>query len=128
MAKKWRQVGGDVNPKDHGAVLANVDDDKGGVTIVRIEPNEDEDEGKGWHVLESHFYATDLNWDGGQANPREMSLTMGFTRDEWEKTDLANRGAIALQYHGSNWAEAETFSKKWSEALPAKTNQIQWWR
>jgi len=122
MAKNWKQVGGDVNPKDHGAILARVDDS--GVEVVRIEPNE---EGPGWFVTTAHFYKEDLEW-GGQANPKGMSSSMDFDEEEWKQTPLDGRGAIALQYHGSGWSGDEKSVTKWSEALPARSNQIQWWK
>jgi len=122
MAKHWKQVGGDVNPKDHGCILARVD--SSGVEVVRIEPNE---EGPGWFVATNYFYTADLEW-GGQTHPEKMASTMDFDRKQWEETDLANRGAIAAEYHGSGWGGDDRQVTKWSQALPAKTNQIQWWR
>jgi hypothetical protein len=122
MSKKWEQVGGDVNPKDHGAVLAKLDDSS--VDVVRIEPNE---EGPGWHVDSATFHASDLEW-GGQAHPESMADTMGFDRGEWEETKLATQGAIAMQYHGSGWSGDYKLVTKWSQALPAKSNQIKWWK
>mgnify|MGYP001609603175 CR=1 FL=1 len=122
MAKAWKQVGGDVNPKDYGAVLARVDGDS--VEVVRIEPNE---EGPGWHVTTCNFHTSDLEW-GGQAHPEQMSGTMDFTKEEWDQTPIDGRGAIALQYHGSGWCGDDRLVTKWSQALPARPNQIKWWR
>ena len=122
MSKKWEQVGGDVNPKNHGAIIAKVDDSS--VDVVRIEPNE---EGPGWHVDTSTFYFTDLEW-GGQAHPEQMAGSMGFTREEWEETKPVQRAAIAMQFHGSGWSGDSRLVKKWSDALPAKSNQIKWWK
>ena len=120
--KNWKQVGGDVNPKDYGAILARVDES--GVEVVRIEPNE---EGPGWFVTTGYFFKDDLKW-GGQIDPEGMSGSMDFDEQEWEQTPLEGRGAIALQYHGSGWGGDEKQVTKWSEALPARPNQIQWGR
>lgn len=125
MAKSWKQVGGDVNPKDHGAILARVDPN--GVEVVRIENVSDDDEKAGWFVVTNYFHTSDLEW-GGQAKPENMAGSMGFDRQEWEETSLENRGAIATEYHGSGWGGDESKVTKWSQALPAKSNQIQWWR
>lgn len=120
--KRWEQVGGDVNPKNHGAVLAVLDGDS--VDVVRIDPNE---EGPGWHVDSATFYKSDLEW-GGQAHPEQMAGPMGFTREEWDETNLVNRAAIAMGYHGAGWSGNSEIKTKWSEALPVKSNQIKWWR
>lgn len=125
MAKSWKQVGGDVNPKDYGAILARVD--SSGVEVVRIENVDENDEKAGWYVTTAYFHKSDLEW-GGQTNPEKMSSSMDFDRVEWEQTPLEGRGAIALQYHGSGWSGDERKVTKWSHALPAKSNQIQWWR
>lgn len=59
---RWEQVGGDVNPKEYGAVLVRVEGSS--VTVVQIDPGEEE--GEGFYVTEGHFDESDLKW-GGQA-------------------------------------------------------------
>jgi len=125
MAKSWKQVGGDVNPKEYGALLARVD--SSGVEIVRIEPVEGDDERSGWYVTNAYFHKSDLEW-GGQAKPENMASSMDFDRKEWEETTLEGRGAIAMEYHGGHWSGEEHKTTKWSDALPARSNQIQWWK
>lgn len=125
MAKNWKQVGGDVNPKDYGAILARVD--SSGVEVVRIDPVDEDDEKSGWFVTTAYFYKTDLEW-GGQTKPENMASSMSFDRQEWEQTPLEGRGAIAMEYHGTGWSGENHKTTKWSQALPTKSNQIQWWK
>lgn len=125
MAKHWKQVGGDVNPKTHGAVLARVDDS--GVEVVRIEPDDEDAENKSYYVTSGYFHKSDLEW-GGQAKPEEMAGAMDFDEKEWAETDLANKGAIAIQYHGAGWSGQDEHVVGWARALPAKSNQIDWWK
>jgi hypothetical protein len=125
MAKAWKQVGGDVNPKMYGAVLARVDES--GVEVVRIETDDEDESHQAYYVTSGHFYKSDLEW-GGQAHPEKMAGSMGFDQKEWDDTDLAGRGAIALQYHGSGWSGQDEHVMGWAKALPAKSNQIEWWK
>ena len=126
MPKPWKQVGGDVNPKTYGAVLARVDDS--GVEVVRIEPDDEDKEHKSYYVTSGYFHKSDLEWEKGQAHPEEMAGSMDFDEKEWNETDLANKGAIALQYHGSGWSGQDEHVVGWANALPAKSNQIEWFR
>lgn len=122
MAKRWEQVGGDVNPKDYGAVIAVLDGDT--VDVQRIDPNE---EGPGWHVDSATFYLSDLEWDGSAKAP-DIARTMGISKEEWEGMGPLARAAAAMQYHGSGWSGSSEIVTKWSHALPVKSNQIKWWK
>lgn len=120
--RTWTQVGGDVNPKEHGVILAREDDS--GVEVVRIEPNE---EGRGWYRTTNHFFNSDLAWDG-QAKAPSIARSIGIDRKEWDAMSNAQRAEAAMSYHGSGWSGDESLEAKWSDALPAKTNQIKWWK
>jgi hypothetical protein len=117
---RWTQVGGDMNPKDHGAVLAL--NEGTSVTIIDIEPNE---EGPGWHVTEAAFHDSDLN----RPNPNAVRLASfaGMSLEEWADLPLEQKGETAIRYFGSSWSGDTKLVKKWSDALPTKTsNQIKW--
>ena len=124
---KWEQVGGDVNPKEHGAVLARVEGTS--VTVVDIEPIDDNVGGiKGYYVIEGDFDEDDLAW-GGSAKAESIASYIGCSKAEWKELNLAERAAAALSYHGSGWSQGQADRVlKWSEALPAASNSIKWWR
>ena len=121
---RWEQVGGDVNPKEYGAVLARVEGSS--VTVVQIDPGEEE--GEGFYVTEGHFDESDLKW-GGQAKAERVAASCGVSKLEWEeKLSLADRAQAALAYHGGGWSGDSRHTKKWSDALPAASNSIKWWK
>lgn len=119
---QWKQIGGDVNPKEYGAVLARVDGDY--VEVVVIDPD---DEGSGYHVVNADFDRSDLEW-GGSAHPDKICNTIGCSKADWEKMSLADRGEAAVSYHGSGWSGGGGHARNWSSALPAESNQIKWWK
>jgi hypothetical protein len=130
MARKWKQVGGDVNPKEYGAVLVRVE---GGpftgrsVEVVRI--NTDDDRGRGYHVSTADFDESDLEW-AGRAHGSKIASSIGASRSEWQAMSLEDKAEAAIGYYGSGWSD-ETGGlrvEKWSDALPARSNQIEWWR
>lgn len=120
--RTWKQIGGDVNPKDHGAVLAKVQGDS--VEVVRIDVN---DEGPGWYVTTATFDKDDLGWNG-QADGKTLAKFIGVDERDWNRMSIEEQGEVAIQYHGSGWGGNDKHVTKWSEALPAKSNQIKWWR
>ena len=116
MSKKWEQIGGDVDPKDHGAVLARKVDDY--IEVVDIEP----DPAGGYYVMSGDFHISDLSW----ARNRGAARANGHdTREEWEDATLEHRAMDRLRYGPSGGVRQVT---KWSDALPARSNQIAWWR
>jgi hypothetical protein len=129
MARHWKQIGGDVNPKDYGAVLGRVEGSRGrarSVEIVRINP--DEEQGHGYYVDTAYFDESDLEW-GGRAKGREIASTIGASRADWDEMSLEQRAEAAMGYYGAGWSD-ETGGRrvdKWSDALPVRSNQIQWW-
>lgn len=135
--KEWNQVGGDVNPKDHGAILARLEPggmpwsaggirgtSKANVDIVSIEPD---DERGGYHVIATHFDVDDLAW-GGPAKAAQIASYIGASKARWEKMSLVERAVAALGYHGAGWSGDSGHVKNWSDALPARSNQIEWWK
>jgi len=121
---RWEQNGGDVNPKEYGAVLARVEGNS--VEIVEIDPDE---EREGWYyVITGDFDEDDLDWDKGKYAP-SIAKTHGASREDWEEWSLAERGEAALRYHGSNWSQGSPeHVKGWANALPTASNSIKWWR
>lgn len=122
---KWEQIGGDVNPKEYGAVLARVEGDS--VTVHEIAPDEENDEGGFW-VVTADFDRDDLEWDGS-AKGKSIAGAIGASKSDWSKMSLAERAEAGLRYHGANWSHGTPdHFKKWSDALPAPSNSIKWWR
>jgi hypothetical protein len=120
---RWEQIGGDVNPKEYGAILARVDGNS--IEVVEIVPN---DEGKGWYVVTADYDASDLEWDGSAKGSR-IASSIGASKSEWEKMSLMARAEAAMGYHGGNWSQgAPQHEMQWSSALPAASNSIKWWR
>ena len=114
MAKQWKQVGGDVNPKEYGAVLARVTTGHwDSVEVVRIDTDDE----------------SDLAWDG-PAKGSKIASSIGASKAEWNAMSLVEKGAAAIGYHGSGWSDESGGRRveKWSDALPARSNQIAWWR
>jgi hypothetical protein len=121
---RWEQIGGDVNPKEYGAVLARIEGDS--IEVIRIDPVEDEPK-KGWWVTDANFDASDLEWDGS-ANGKAIASSIGASKTEWKKMSLAQRGEAGMGYHGGMWSGGTHMVSKWSDALPAASNSIKWWR
>lgn len=126
---RWEQVGGDVDPKEYGAVLARVEGSS--VEIVEIDPDE---EREGWYyIITADFDEDDLDWDKGKY-ASSIAKTMGASREDWEESDLAERGEAALRYHGSNWSQGSPeHVKGWKNALSSAVGSsqvasIKWWR
>jgi hypothetical protein len=138
--KHWAQVGGDVNPKEYGAILAR--EEPGGVpwsaggrhgisqaSVEIVQIDTDDERGRGYYVSTAYFYESDLKW-GGKAHAEKIAPTSGYSKAEWNRLSLVDRAVAAIGYYGSGWSD-ETGGRrveKWSEALPAKSNQIKWWR
>lgn len=128
MAKQWKQIGGDVNPKEYGAVLARVTPGQwDSVEIVRIET--DDERGYGYYVTTAEFDDSDLEWKG-RAHGSKVASSIGASRSEWNAMSLEEKGEAAIGYYGSGWSDSSGGRRvdKWSDALPARSNQIQWWR
>lgn len=134
MAKSWNQVGGDVNPKEYGAVLARYEPggspwsaggqkgvSKAQVEVVEIEPDE---ERGGYIVTTAGYDEDDLKWGEYAAG---IASAMGISKGKWQRMSLVDRGADAIRYGGSSWSGDVRHVQKWSDALPAKSNQIAWW-
>lgn len=116
---RWEQVGGDVNPKDYGAILAR-DDGGGWIEIWEIDPEAgDLSEGE-FYVVESNHHKSDLGWDKNEG----VARTVGATKDEWEKQSLVGRAAEVHRVHGGNGR----IVKGWANSLPAASNSIKWWK
>ena len=126
---QWVQIGGDIDAKEYGAVLARVEGSS--VEVVEIEPDE---EHEGWYyIITADFDKDDLDWKKGKYAP-DIAKTMGASRDDWEEWDLAERGEAALRYHGSNWSQGgPEHVKGWKNALNSAVggssyvNSIKWW-
>jgi len=128
MAKQWKQVGGDVNPKEYGAVLARVTTGHwDSVEVVRIDT--DDESGHGYYVSTADFDESDLEWDG-PAKGSKIASSIGASKAEWNAMSLVEKGEAAIRYHGSGWSDSSGGRRvdKWSDALPARSNQIAWWR
>lgn len=121
---RWEQIGGDVNPRDHGAVLARISSSS--IEVLVIDPVE-ESEGEGYWVTDANYDASDLEWDGPAKGSR-IAASIGASKDQWEKMDLEQRAEAAMGYHGGNWSGSTTMVKKWSDALPVASTSIKWWR
>jgi hypothetical protein len=149
MAKEWEQIGGDVNPKEYGAVLARVSGGDGvgsirctthrdcvehlelgracaaarchkmSVEVIRIDPDEAVEHG--WFIKSNYFDFDDLTWEKSKG----IASFIGANQDDWETMSLAYRAEAALDYGGGG---DDSYVKMWSEALPVKSNQIKWWR
>ena len=119
--KAWQQIGGDVNPKEHGCVLARTDDS--GVEVVSIDPNE---EGRGWYRTTNYFFNSDLTWDGQAKAPR-IASSIGVDRREWESMSNTQRAEAAQGYHGAGWGGDNSLETKWYDALPTDSDEIKWW-
>ena len=117
---RWTQVGGDVNPEDHGAVLAR-DEGLNWVEIVAIEPDEGRE---GWYlVTERTFHYSELAWDMRQA--QDAARSAGVSEEEWERGfDDAGRAELIVGYSGGRTRRVGS----WRAALPVPEDQIEWWR
>ena|SRR5271157_944541 len=111
---QWEQIGGDVNPKEHGAVLARVEG--GWAEVVDIEPN-----GKSYAVTEGSFHADDLTWE----KSKDVASFVGASKTNWEKASVTERAADHMSYHGGDGTRR---TRSWSDALPAASNSIKWWK
>jgi len=126
MAKetRWTQTGGDMNPKDYGAVLTRRAESSLGeqIEIVEIEPRET---GKGYYVQECEISFDDLTWEKN----RDVARTHGHTRSYWEELPMEARAHDRIRHWGCvHLGGGSRYVEKWSDALPAKSNQIKWWR
>jgi hypothetical protein len=115
---RWEQVGGDVNPKDYGAILAR-DDGGGWIEIWEIETEGDLNEGE-FYVVESSHHKSDLGWEKNQ----DVARTVGATKEEWEQQSDVGRASERHRHHGGDGRTV----KGWARALPAASNSIKWWK
>ena len=116
---KWEQTGGDVNPKNHGAVLTRRDGDY--VEIVKIEPRGDSgDDATSWDIVENSFHVDDLTWTGNE----DVASYVGASRSDWLEFSPEERAQALLDYSGGD----NRVAKRWSDALPVASNSIKWWR
>lgn len=134
MAKAWQQVGGDVNPKEYGAMLARIDPggrpwsaggqsgvSQASVELVEIDPDE---ERGGWNVYSASMDESDLTWE----KCKDCAATSGISRADWNKSTIVERAMAKMRHWGAYHLGGEqSHVKKWSDALPGKSNQIQWW-
>jgi hypothetical protein len=134
MAKKWHQVGGDVNPKEYGAILARIEPggvpwSAGGrsgvsqpsVELVEIDPDE---ERGGWNVYSASMDESDLTWE----KCKDCAASSGISRQAWSKSTIVERAMAKMRHWGAaHLGGDQSHVKNWSSALPAKSNQIQWW-
>jgi len=124
VTSRWAQTGGDLNPKDYGAVLTRHAESSLGeqIEIVHIDPDESVME---YHVQRAEIPTGELTW---QQNA-QAARANGRSRAEWEELPLEARAEDRLMYWGADHLGGASFyTKKWSEALPARSNQIKWWR
>jgi len=122
MAKHWIQIGGDVNPKEHGATLVRRAHSSLGeqIEVVDITPGDD-----GYYVTTADIPVDDLTWEKN----RDVAKAHGHERHEWEASELEHRAMDRLNYWGgTHLGGGYDFVTKWSAALPARSNQIRWWR
>lgn len=120
MAKEWKQIGGDVDPREHGAVLARTD--RGGIEVFEITPN---DMGPGYFTSYVSIDKSDLTWEKNQ----DVAKSHGHSKKDWNELSLALRGADRLRHWGAGHLLGESnLVTTWGDALPAKSNQIAWWR
>lgn len=135
MAKAWQQVGGDVNPKEYGAILARIE--PGGVpwsagsqsgvsqqSVELVEIDPDEERGRGYYVSSASMDESDLTWE----KCKDCAASSGMSHAEWKKATIVERAITKLRHWGAAHLGGETTRvKNWSDALPAKSNQITWW-
>ncbi len=120
---RWEQIGGDVNPKEYGAILALVEGDS--ISLIEIQP--DDESGKGYWVTDADYDADDLEWSGS-ANGKGIASSIGASKSEWDEMSFVDRAHAAMGYHGGGWSGGTERVVKWSDALPAASNSIKWWR
>lgn len=135
MAKKWHQVGGDVNPKEYGAILARIEPggvpwSAGGqhgvseqsVELVEIDP--DEERKTGFYVSSASLDESDLTWE----KCKDCAASSDISQAAWKKATIVERAIAKLRHWGAAHLGGDTKRvKNWSDALPARSNQIQWW-
>lgn len=115
---KWKQIGGDVNPREYGAILAKRDGDY--VSIWEIDPDvPDTDE---IFVQDAEFHVSDLDYDQSVAD------SIGIDEYEWEEMPLEARAEAFLGYWGAyDLGGDQRYVKRWEDALPDSESAIRWW-
>jgi hypothetical protein len=126
LGKRWTQVGGDMNPEDHGAILARMDGDA--IEIREIQPviscvgeSEGLEVGYPHWSKEAWYDPEDIKEVRADEGIRSCCDLDRF--EDSELTDLIVAGA-ALSY---GWRTHEGPSGFSSDVLPVKSSRIKWW-
>ena len=134
---QWRQIGGDMTPESHGALLARAD--RHGVDVVRIENLRDhvgDDEaastkGRGLFLADSwSFDWDDLDMDSDPAMWRRIcSDYEGHMPEGWTLEDCGDN--MDASWRAERLAEdhspGEVDSGTSEDVLPAPAEEIVWW-
>jgi hypothetical protein len=120
----WFQIGGDVNPREHGAILGKYHGIEGYVEIVEIVPEALlPDGGDGFWVERADIPVEDLEWSLN----RDVARSHGWRKALWEDLDVFARAQARLHHWGSRHLGGDgRIEKTWSKALPAQSRSIRW--
>ena len=124
-ASRWKQIGGDVDPKEHGAILARLYPARNPrqVEIVEIDP--DVEGVSGYWVQRADIFIDDLEWE----HNKDVARSSGISQREWAAMSPEERAERRLSHWGASHLGGDAFQTKlWSKALPAPSRSILWWR
>jgi hypothetical protein len=122
----WYQVGGDVDAKEHGIIIARMT--KGGaepqIELVEAHPI-DESEGRGWYRFDVDIPVSDLDWHGN----RDAARSSGLTKREWEAGQgfaaEALRAVARYQHWGAyHLGGTQRTVRRWRDALPIPLSRV----
>lgn len=123
----WYKIGGDVNAKDYGIVIARMT--KGGaepqIELVEADPVE-ESEGTGWHRFDVDIPVSDLDWDSN----RDAARSSGMTKRDWEYggdgfIGNAFRALAKYEHWGAyHLGGTQRTVRLWRDALPVRLSSV----